>query len=338
MYGGYNYNFGGDLNDMWEYDGTDWRQINYIGNGPCRSNASMVYDRHRKKIVLFEGGDWYDLKNDTWEFDFESNKWTKINTPSSPSPRNQCGMVYDTYKRKVVLFSGYGEYGYKPTDTWEYDGNNWQRIYTEHSPSGRNGPGIVFDTIRNRIILFGGYSYPNEPIEVGYKNDLWEYDGDDWHEIKVEDSPPGRLYPGMAYDFHRDRIVIYGGHGKSDFLEDTWELLLPSLLKANLDIEPDTINLKSKGKWITAYIELPEGFNVREINISTVSISAIDRTAIDDPIYAELLPTEIGDIDGDGIPDLKIKFSREALIKYLIVGKRTITTVSYTHLTLPTKA
>lgn len=40
----------------------------------------------------------------------------------------------------------------------------------------------------------------------------------------------------------------------------------PGAITGSLNIDPDTLNLKSKGKWITAYIELPEGYSVEDIS------------------------------------------------------------------------
>ena len=42
---------------------------------------------------------------------------------------------------------------------------------------------------------------------------------------------------------------------------------------ASLRVNPNTLNLKSKGKWITAYIELPEGYSVENIDLSTVLLN-----------------------------------------------------------------
>lgn len=44
------------------------------------------------------------------------------------------------------------------------------------------------------------------------------------------------------------------------------------LIDANIDLDPDTLNLKSKGKWMAAYIELPDEYSVSNINITTVKL------------------------------------------------------------------
>jgi len=89
----------------------------------------------------------------------------------------------------------------------------------------------------------------------------------------------------------------------------------PPLILANIDIAPDTLNLKSKGKWITCYIELPEGYNASDVNRSTIMLNdtiPIDPFWIDKP-----LESVVGDYDDDGIPDLMVKFNRAAVIEWL---------------------
>ena len=81
------------------------------------------------------------------------------------------------------------------------------------------------------------------------------------------------------------------------------------IIETTVDIAPDTLNLKSGGKWISAYIELPEGYDVADIDVSTV--------LLENTTPAELHPTEVGDYDSDSVPDLMVKFDRQALIEYL---------------------
>lgn len=73
-----------------------------------------------------------------------------------------------------------------------------------------------------------------------------------------------------------------------------------------VDIHPDTLNKKSKGKYITSYIELPETYSVEDIDIETVILSVNE-----DSIQAESSPTEIGDYNDNGIPDFMVKFDRQ---------------------------
>ena len=87
-------------------------------------------------------------------------------------------------------------------------------------------------------------------------------------------------------------------------------------ISASINLDPDTLNLKSNGKWITCYIELPAGYDVGDINISSLAISSINDEEIT-PIFAKSRPTEIGDYDVNGIPELMVKFDRASLQELL---------------------
>jgi hypothetical protein len=80
---------------------------------------------------------------------------------------------------------------------------------------------------------------------------------------------------------------------------------------AGIDINPDTLNLGSKGKWISCYIEL-----YRDVNVSSIDVSSIllNGTVPVDPKG----PSTIGDYDSDGIPDLMVKFNRTAVSEYIL--------------------
>ena len=48
--------------------------------------------------------------------------------------------------------------------------------------------------------------------------------------------------------------------------------VIPDVIQTTIDIDPHTLNLKSKGKWITCYIWLPEGYDVRDIDVTTIAL------------------------------------------------------------------
>ena len=80
-----------------------------------------------------------------------------------------------------------------------------------------------------------------------------------------------------------------------------------------IDFDPDTLNLKSKGNFVTVYIELPEGFDVNQIDISSILLN--------DSVPSLAKPTEINDYDRDGIADLMVKFERNKVQSILIPGE-----------------
>ena len=87
-------------------------------------------------------------------------------------------------------------------------------------------------------------------------------------------------------------------------------MAIRSPTKWTVVIDPETLNLRSKGKWITVYIELPGGYYANEIDVSTVVLNGT--------VPAEQGPTAIDDYDGDGVPDLMVKFDRAAVQQYIL--------------------
>jgi hypothetical protein len=94
-----------------------------------------------------------------------------------------------------------------------------------------------------------------------------------------------------------------------------------SLLEAYVDIDPDMLNKRSQGMPITAYVELADGHDVNEIDVSTISLVWNQQK-----VPAEPCSTNTGDHDKDGIADLMVKFSRETVINMLAehVGETTL--------------
>ena len=90
-------------------------------------------------------------------------------------------------------------------------------------------------------------------------------------------------------------------------------------IEAAVEIKPDTLNLKSKGEYVTVYIELPAG----ERGLEDIDVSSLRLNATIEP--AEERQPQIGDYDSDGIPDLMVKFDREALCGLLSAGEQTVT-------------
>jgi hypothetical protein len=94
----------------------------------------------------------------------------------------------------------------------------------------------------------------------------------------------------------------------------------PDVIQAAIDIDPDTLNLNSKGKWITCYIELPGDYDVEDIEVSTIKLN--------DQVPAESRPTGVGDCDDDGIAELMVKFDSSAVQEILEAGDEVEITVT----------
>jgi len=78
-------------------------------------------------------------------------------------------------------------------------------------------------------------------------------------------------------------------------------------IEADIDIDPNTLNLKSKGKWVTGYISLEEDYDFKDIDKSTVALKGDGF--------------EVGGEYGEFHSNcLTMKFDRQELIGYLNTG------------------
>jgi len=85
---------------------------------------------------------------------------------------------------------------------------------------------------------------------------------------------------------------------------------VPSVINATIDINPKALDLRSRGGWITAYIELPEGYDVNDIYVSSILLN--------DTISARSELIAIGDFDNDTVPDLMVCFNWTDVTDYIL--------------------
>jgi len=135
-------------------------------------------------------------------------------------------------------------------------------------------------------------------------------------------------------------LVIFGGgivfsrwsyvrmHVPFDVVVPSDELVIPALVQ----IDPDTINLKAKGDWITAYIEISgtrwfPDVDSTKIDIDTVKLNIYLKennkvSAESSPAYAFVTdPTlYLTDHDGDGKLERMVKFNLAKVQDILYIG------------------
>ena len=67
-----------------------------------------------------------------------------------------------------------------------------------------------------------------------------------------------------------------------------------------VEIHPETLNLESKGRWITVLTSLPEEYELSDINVTTVRLG--------------IIPAAWGKVEGN---KLMVKFDRQMVIDYI---------------------
>jgi parallel beta-helix repeat protein len=123
--------------------------------------------------------------------------------------------------------------------------------------------------------------------------------------------------------------IIDAGNQDNYPLMNPYVVPTPSVVTATVDIRPDPLNLRGRGEWVTAYIELPEGYDVNDINVSSIMLNGAVPVDLDAPI-------PIGDYDNDTVPDLMVKFNKTAVSQLILsqgimTGNVTLTITGQLH-------
>ncbi len=94
----------------------------------------------------------------------------------------------------------------------------WQKIAPRAAIPARYGHAMAYDAARGCSVLFGGqYS------STSWLNDTWSLDAaPSWAFRPGMYAPSARTSPAMAYDSHRQRVVLFGGLN-THRQPDTWE-------------------------------------------------------------------------------------------------------------------
>ena len=81
---------------------------------------------------------------------------------------------------------------------------------------------MVYSPPKRQMIMFGGaYDQGN-----GRFNDTWSYDPnfDSWALPPTSGiAPAARASQAMAYDSADDQVIMFGGSGDTEELNDTWD-------------------------------------------------------------------------------------------------------------------
>ena len=254
VFGGMDNSYG-LLDELWEWDGSSWSQVESDLRPAARTDAAMAYDPSRKSLIVYGGtgsppvgGDANVILGDTWEWNPGTRKWGQLSPKSSPEPRNRHAMVSDSGRAKLLLFGGERptfDYTYPTpgsslsvdpfsTAVWEWDGTT--TTWTNRTPAslvvvptGRDYPTLSFDDGRQKMVLIADSGY--DPIS-GYSF-FWDWDpvAAGWALRDTGDAVDSQYDLGtgaVAYDSLRRRhIVPIGGvsPGPSpDGTIQTWEL------------------------------------------------------------------------------------------------------------------
>jgi hypothetical protein len=210
---------GVDLSDTWTYDGVDWTQALPAHRPSARRGARMAFDVSSGGVILFGGGTSLSMfLADTWQWN--GTDWTQQAPSSSPPGRGWHAMATDLARARIVLFGGTSNPGVPLGDTWEWNGSDWSQRIAAPAPPLAMYTAMVWDASRDVTVQFGGWAGAGN----AYSGQTWLFDGAAWRNDPRVAAPPPRGHHTMAYDFVRNRAVLFGGGDLfSTFMADTWE-------------------------------------------------------------------------------------------------------------------
>jgi hypothetical protein len=224
-------------NDMWSFDTASqkWSPVKTKKRPPERLSPGMVYDPGNHQIIIFGGHGAKVRLGDTWVYSISENRWEEITPETSPSPRSDMGMSFDTENNRVILFSGYSleDGGVRANDTWSYDPNaqKWAEMKPQSAPPIMYGQSFAYDAEGSQSVLVGGHIslYRNGQYSSGgYNSGVWSYNymENRWQEVESLDSdeliPPARYWQGAAMNSTDQELLIFGGNSGMGFIGDTW--------------------------------------------------------------------------------------------------------------------
>lgn len=222
----------GLLSDTWEWDGMTWTRRSTVLAPAPRSGHAMTYDPVKRVVVLFGGSPTAraPLHADTWEWN--GREWRERITPNRPQGRIDHGLVYDSNRRRVVLFGGEAEKVIQGStflepvaQTWELDGTNWVARTLPLEPAPRAHPLLVYDAVRRRVLLRAG------DVRAGVlAPDTWAFDGAGWVKLDDAAAPPFERSSSAVWDATSQRVTVFTpSAGVWTFDGQTWQRVPPTV-------------------------------------------------------------------------------------------------------------
>lgn len=247
-----------------------------------------------------------------------------------------CLMMFPTGKTQASateqFIAEYGGYGLK--GEWETLGTATANITFE----AENGSGsTTLGTNQYLVTATKQYVIETERGKsIVYEGNLNEGEGSvrfaHYEDVLVGEVEVGNVVYsfGVAETLESGRNILdqYNDHLQEEITPEPHEFdaVVPSdkvVIPAFLQIDPNTLNLKSKGNWITVYIELSHlpwfpGVDVTKIDINTVKLN--NQVSAENSLkygFVKDPKSYLTDHDGDGELERMVKFDR-AQVQYIL--------------------
>jgi parallel beta-helix repeat protein len=208
---------------------------------------------------------------------------------------------------KITTNDGYGIY-LRSSNYNNISGNtianNWRGIALISSSN---------NSIYHNCFIKNGVQIINDVWSVNVWDDGYPSGGNYWSDYTIRYPSARELddsglwdTPYYINDYNRDRYPLM----------NPWTPTPP--VAATIDICPDTLNLRSKGRWIIAYLQLPEGYNAADIDATFILLNGTISPVLD-PKYGFVTNSSeyLLDHNNDGILERMVKFDRASVESFI---------------------
>lgn len=205
---------------------------------------------------------------------------------------------------------------HRTTQTYPGGGSSTSTTYGWGARLGTLAPAIDYSSFVTTLY----YGQPALDTYHYYAEEWNVTDGKTVINVRPAQGSPTGDTPVQWSDLENVYFRINRGEWKK--FTDVYEAEPPAL-PAGITINPDTLNLKSKGNWITVYITPPQGYSAEDIDPATIGLSLETTKTFNGKPEERLLyragPSEI--IVGRSGPQLMVKFDRSTVSSLLSPGE-----------------
>lgn len=342
----------------WELEAIDNETSGYISIGLALGSNELPRVSYLKEVHSRDRDLWLAelSENGSWELEM-IDETGDVRYPSlSIDSRDHYHISYQHYEVGNAL-----RYAYWNGSAWNIERVGAQGVYGSWSSIGTDNKGCphiaFYDFVRKMVsyatktngswettsidYMFGpGLSldldsqmHPHisyQGLDLNLRHAWW--DGSSWQIEIVDSSYWVGEFSSIRIDENDDIHISYSrldlqNHTGYFIKYATTNELPAGVIQTSIDIDPDTLNLKSKGKFITAYIEL-EGADVRDINASSILLNDALSPILDAKYgFVTSEDSYIVDNDQDGIMERMVKFDRNEVQRLLAPSEEVVLTI-----------
>jgi len=201
----------------------------------ARYGHRMVYERHTGLVVLFGGISATNVNqpplNETWLYDYSTDRWQMMEAGKLPPPRSYHSMVYHPTKERTLLWGGRPYSDRFDSALWMYESqsSSWEQL-----PATLSGPEsrytyapMVYCPQVNRIMMYGGLALTGQ-FEGHLVDETWFFDLEvnEWQRAELSAGPAARSQHAMAFSQSLGKAIVMGGEiggaYTGEFTNDLW--------------------------------------------------------------------------------------------------------------------